>query len=393
MLTSAVLQMALIWDLTARTGSAAVLSLASIAGFLPSALLGSFAGTMVDRWNRKHVMITADLFIAGVSVMIVVFSAMGEPPIWLVLAVLCLRSVGTAFHTPALSAVTPLIVPPEELTKCAGYSQAVETLGYIAGTALAALLYPLWGIPGMVALDVLGALAACFTVVLVQIPPPPRQERAGRPNVLAEMREGYRAIRAHKGLFALLWIGAVFMVFYAPVSALFPLLSMDWFGGTTTHTAVAEIAFSLGMLGGGMALGARGGFRDRAVSMVGAVLLLGAATAVSGLLPRGGFWVFAALCVLMGISVPFYSGPQMALLQERIAPEFLGRVFGLYSSVMSLAMPLGLSVSGLLADRIGVNGWFLICGIACTLLALLTWFIPSIRHIDRKPQLPDAAVG
>ena len=153
-LTSAVLQMALIWYLTAITQSAFILSMASLAGFLPSAVLGTVAGTLVDRMDRKAVLIVADLFIALVSLIIAVASFYSSLPVWLVIAVLAVRSIGTAFHTPAISAVAPLIVPTEQLTKCAGYTQSLQTIGYIAGTAVAGVLYPIWSISGMVALVV-----------------------------------------------------------------------------------------------------------------------------------------------------------------------------------------------------------------------------------------------
>ena len=95
-----------------------VLAIASIAGFLPMAVLGSFAGALVDRWNRKLTMIAADLFIAAISLSLVIYTFFAELPLWLVMVVLFLRSTGTAFHLPAISAVTPLIVPENALTKC-----------------------------------------------------------------------------------------------------------------------------------------------------------------------------------------------------------------------------------------------------------------------------------
>ncbi len=107
-LSSSVLQMALIWHLSLKTGSAAILSLASMAGFLPTALLGIFAGTLVDRWSRKLTIIGADLFIALVSLTLVIVALFAEIPVWLVLVILFIRSIGTAFHTPAISAITPL---------------------------------------------------------------------------------------------------------------------------------------------------------------------------------------------------------------------------------------------------------------------------------------------
>ena len=382
--TSAVLQMALIWHLAITTNSALILSLASIAGFLPMAVLGSFAGALVDRWNRKLTMIGADLFIAFVSLCLVVFTFFAEPPLWFILAVLFMRSVGTAFHSPAISAITPLLVPETHLTKCAGYTQSLQTLGFIAGTSVAAILYPLWGIRGMVALDVAGAVLASITVAAVNIPALPATVQEKRQSLAAEIKEAFAIIKGHRGLFALLWIGAGFTFFYAPVNALFPLMSMGHFGGTTTHASIAEIVFAAGMMVGGLILGLWGGFKNRGLTMSAAIALMGIAVGVSGILPSGGFVVFAFLSMLMGFSAPFYSGPHMAMMQEKIPPEYLGRVFGLYGSLMSIAMLLGLVVSGFSADTVGVPVWFLICGIVIFALALTAILTPSVRQIENS---------
>ena len=382
--TSAVVQMALIWHLAITTNSALVLSLASLAGFLPMAVLGSFAGALVDRWNRKLTMIGADLYIAAVSLGLVVFMHFAEPSLALVLAVLFLRSVGTAFHSPAISAVTPLLVPQAHLTKCAGYTQSVQTFSIIAGTSVAAVLYPLWGIRGMVALDVAGAVLASLTVAAVRIPALPVPEREKRQSLVVEVKEAFAILKGHRGLFALLWVGAGFTFFYAPVNALFPLMSMDYFGGTTTHAAIAEVAFALGMTASGVILGLWGGFKNRGITMSAAIALMGVAIGVSGMLPVNGFAVFAFLSLVMGLSAPFYVGPHTALMQERIPPEFLGRVFGLYGSIMSLTMMLALVVSGFSADTIGVNVWFALCGAVIALLALAAILTPSVRHIEKQ---------
>ena len=384
-LTSSVLQMALIWHLTAQTKSALVLSAASFMGFLPAALLGGIAGVLVDRWDRKRTMIGADLFIALVSVTLAVYAMFAEPPIWLVLVILFVRSIGTAFHTPAVSAVIPLIVPEDKLTKCAGITQSLQTAGFIVGTAVAGVLYPIWSLSDMVLLDVAGAVVAGVAAGLVRIPSPPRAEHpAEGGNVLLEMREGYRILRRNNGLFALLWIGAVFMLLYSPINALFPLMSLAYFGGTTGQAAIVEITFSAGLFAGGLLLGTWGGFKNRAFSICGALFVVGVAIALSGLLPVSGFSAFAALSFLMGFASPFYNGPQTALMQEKIAPEYLGRVFGLYGSIVSLAMPLGLVLSGLFADGIGVHRWFLISGLGCVLLALTAYTLRDIRRIEQE---------
>ncbi len=292
---------------------------------------------------------------------------MGELPVWVVIAALFLRAIGSAFHTPAFQALTPLLAPPEYLTRLAGAAQAVQSGGYILGTALAAVIYPLSGLVPMVVPDVVGALFAAGAVLAAHIRAGGREPgSAGGSSapggdmraLFAETRDGYRVLRGYRGLFALLWCGFAFTLVFSPISALFPLMTLDHFGGTTADAALAEIVFSIGMIAGSALLTATGGFKNRALTVVAVTALYGAATLVAGLLGAGGFAAFLAMSFLMGLSSPFYSGPQTALMQERVPPEFLGRVFGLYGAIMSWAMPLGLAASTLFADTVGAPAWF-----------------------------------
>lgn len=214
LITSGVLQMAIIWHLTNTTGSAMVLSMATLVGFLPQAVLGSAIGVLVDRWNRKMVMIGADVIIACAGLVLTVISLSAELPVWIVMLILFIRSVGTAFHSPALSAVTPLLVPEEQLVKCAGYTQSIQSASFILSPAIAAFLYAKWGLNSAVALDVFGAIIACITVAMVHIPKQPI-EALQQENFFTELRIGYNAIRQNKALFTLLWIGAQYVHLYA----------------------------------------------------------------------------------------------------------------------------------------------------------------------------------
>ena len=392
-LTSSILQMGFVWHITLTTNSASMLSLASLAGFLPLALFGTFAGAIVDRLPLRTTLIGADLFIAAVSAVVAMVSLTGELPVWVVMVALFVRAIGSSLHTPAFQALTPLVAPAEHLTRLAGVTQAVQSGGYILGTAIAAVIYPLWGLTAMIALDVAGALFATVAVLAARLDVGGSgagvtagekglglvaQARA----LAAETADGYRVLRGYRGLFALLWCGFVFTLVFSPISALFPLMTLDHFGGTTGDAATAEIVFSVGMIAGSALLTATGGFKNRALTVVAATALYGVATLVAGLLGVDGFVTFLGMSFLMGLSSPFYSGPQTALMQEKVPPEYLGRVFGLYGAIMSWALPLGLAFSSLFADAVGAPAWFVGAGAAMVLLACVTWAIPAIRRIE-----------
>ena len=384
LITSAILQMAIIFYLTEKTGSAMVLSMASLLGFLPYAVFGPAIGVLVDRHDRKKIMIGADLIIAAAGAVLAIVALYMELPVWIVMIVLFIRSIGTAFHTPALNAVTPLLVPEEQLTKCAGYSQSLQSISYIVSPAVAALLYSVWDLNAIIAIDVLGAVIASITVAIVRIPKLGDQVQSLEPNFIREMKEGIVVMRQNKGLFALLLLGTLYTFVYMPINALYPLISMEYFNGTPMHISITEIAFASGMLAGGLILGRLGSYEKRVPLITGSFFMMGASLAIAGLLPPSGFIIFVVCCAIMGLSVPFYSGVQTALFQQKIKPEYLGRVFSFTGSIMSLAMPLGLILSGFFADRIGINHWFLISGILIIGIAIVCPMMTEVRKLDLK---------
>ena len=164
-------------------------------------------------------------------------------------------------------------------------------------------------------------------------------------------------------------------------SYIVPLICMAYFKGTPAHASAAEIAFAVGMLLGGVILSIWGGFKKRRYTIGLSVLLMGVSNMLSGLLPPDAFLVFVVCCTVMGISAPFY-GVQNAIFQETVKPEYLGRVFSLLTSAASLAMPFGLVISGPLAERLGVEKWFVICGIGIIIVALAVFLLPGLREID-----------
>lgn len=380
--SSSVLQFAIVWYLTDQTGSAMVLTIAMMMGFLPQGVLGPFIGVFIDRYSRKRIMIISDLLISAASFAMVAAGWMGALSTELILVVLLLRSVGAAFHTPCLQAVTPQIVPPDQLTRCSGYSQALESVSQILSPAVAAVLYSSWSLSGIVFLDVIGALIAVFTLGIAVIPELRRDENSGSVRVLREAMEGFRILQTNKGMLGLVMIGSLYTLALMSTSALFPLMSMSYFNGTSTNASIVEVVFSVGLLFGSLVLSRWGGTKNRVYTIVGSFLLMSFSLFISGMLPSGGFWLFAACSWLMGVSGPFYWGMYTPLLQSNFEDRYLGRVLSLSSSIRLLSGPLGLVVSGAFAERYGVEKWFLIAGALVLVAAFLCVGVPAVRECD-----------
>lgn len=379
LMTSAIVQMAIIWYLTDISGSAMVLSIAALIGFLPQALLGPFIGVYIDRHDKKNIMMVADCVIAVATLCMIIITHFWGLSIGVVYVVLLIRSIGSGFHTPCISAVTPSIVPEEQLSKCAGYSQSIQSLSYIISPMIAGLLYAWVGMEIILATDVLGALIAVCTLYRVHIPK--MEYKMESVNLLKDTKEGFQALRNDKGLYYVVLLSMNFSILFMPLNALFPLMSMDYFQGTAIHASFVESSFAIGMLAGSILLGIWGGFKKRHITLVLANVLLGLAVTIAGALPTSGFVFYVILCFFIGFASPLFNGTFMTLIQERIAPQYLGRVFSLSGTIMSLAMPIGLAVCGLFADDIGINYWFLCSGIGLMFVGCIHLCFKEIRKL------------
>ena len=386
-LSSSISQYALIWYLTDLTGSSAVLAMATMAAMLPQGILSLFTGAFADRFDRRYIMMLSDGAIGLVSLLLALVAFDGPLSVGPILLVAALSSVGSAFHTPCIQAVTPLIAPPEALTRCAGWSQGIQTVSLLLSPALAAVLYAHVPMAWILLLDTLGAVLAVAGILAARLPVL-RADGSGQPlRVWQDTKEGFAILRTHRWLWELCLICALFSVAFMPICALFPLMSMDYFGRDAAAAAVAETAFSIGMLAGSVILGIWGGTKDKMVTMVGSILCLGVLLIWTGLLPPSAFWLFIALDLFMGLTAPFFNSVFMALIQEKVEPEYLGRVLGLSGAIMTLASPVGLGATALFADRIGLTVWFLIAGAGTLLCGVLALALPAVRTCGRPGPL------
>lgn len=150
LLGSAAVQFAVIWWLTIQTESAMTLAMASIVAFIPTMVLGPFAGVWIDRYNRRSVMIAADCLVALSSLILgIVFLVVETPPIWFIYCILFVRGLGNTFHGPAMQATIPMLVPVEMLTKAGGWGSFVNSASAMLGPVLGAALMAFLPLPAL----------------------------------------------------------------------------------------------------------------------------------------------------------------------------------------------------------------------------------------------------
>lgn len=381
-LSSSVVAYAIIFWMSIETGSAEVLALAAIAGMLPQSLLGLFVGVYVDRWDRKLTMILSDSFIALCTLVLAVLFWLDVAEMWHIYILLALRSAGSAFHMPAMQASIPLLAPESQLSRIAGVNQMISSLSSITGPALGALLITLTSIGNILLLDVAGAIFACTSLLFVRIPNPKRSEL--RPNLWREFREGFAAMHAVPGMGWFFTLAIAVWFFIMPVGVLFPLMTLQHFGGGTYDMSLIEIVWGGGALLGGAVMGARTYNVSRIVLVNLMYLVVGLSFVLSGILPPSGFVWFAVFTTAAGVSSSVFNASFVSVVQTRIEAGVLGRVLSLYHSFGLLPSAIGLLGTGFLAENVGLTTTFIIAGGVICLLALAGFFIPSVMRLDRK---------
>lgn len=369
-LTSSILQMAIVWYLITETNSSNIVALSGIVGFLPQGVLGLFIGVYIDRFDRKKIMIISDLLIASASLSLSVSGFFGEISIPLIMIVLFIRSVGTAFHVPSLQAITPLIVSKDELPKYSGYSQTLQSISLLLSPVLASFFFSIWSLQAIVMLDVLGAIIGVFTLCIVTIPKIKIDFENTKINIILEMKEGIATLKKNK-LFNFMLLGAAFSIIYIPIFVLYPMMTLSYFGKNQWYAGAIEVVFAIGMLIGSLGLSVTGGGKRKIITIAFFCFIIGISLSTSGILGKNMFIGFALCSTLLGIATPFYQGLQVVVFQQKIQEEYLGRVMSLSGSLMAIGTPIGIGLSGVISDKIGVENFFLYSGIIIVFISIL----------------------
>jgi DHA3 family macrolide efflux protein-like MFS transporter len=402
---------AISWYVTLETQSGVVLTLFTVAMMVPMAVSSPFGGVWADRYNRKYLINIVDGSIALITLVMALFFSAGIE--WLGLLFICVvvRGFGQGIQMPAVTALLPDIVPSDQLVRVNGFNASIQSLSLFASPMIAAALLTFFPIQILMFVDVVTAaigivIVFCFVhthkgmrrsaavPVLDGIAPKGGAPIEGlipetKPSFFDEFKAGLNYLISHRFILILTLISIVFSVLATPAALLTPLQVTRDFGADAWRLGAIEIAFAIGMMGGGILIGIWGGFKNRIYTMALATVCFGMGTIGLGLL--GNFWVYLACMLFVGLIMPLFNAPSMAILQSRIDQNYMGRVLSVSVMAGSLSMPVGMLIFGPLADITSIDLLLVITGAGTALLAL-SFVIPrSLRVAGQLPSDTDAA--
>lgn len=389
---SHLVQFALVWYLTESTGSATVLAFATMMAMLPEVLISPFAGALVDRWNRRKVMMIADSVVALSTVALAVLFATGGIQVWHIYAAMLVRATGGAFHWPAMQASTTLMVPEQHYSRIAGLNQALRGAAAIAAPPLGALLLGVLPIQSVLAIDVITALVAIAPLLVIHVPQP-EQTPGKDTSVLGDLLAGVRFVGSWPGMAMIIGIATLINLLIVPAFSLLPLVVTNHFGGGALELASLQSAQGIGMVAGGILLGVWGGFRKRIFTAMLGLILMGAGLTAVGLTPANLLVAAIGALFFVGLMMPIVNGSLFAVVQKAVPPEMQGRVFTLIISGASAMSPIGLAIAGPIGDTLGVQAWFVIGGVVTALMGMVALFIPAIMNVENRDEPPTPSDG
>lgn len=408
-----------------QTGSAEQFGLLMFAWMVPSLLLSPVAGALVDRWDRRTVLVAAD---AGSGVMILLLAWLvlsGRFELWFLLLATAIGSVISAFQEPAFAASVAALVPKRHFARAMGMVQMMMPVSMIVAPLLGGALVVTIGLGGIMVIDAATFVIAVGTLAVIAIPRPAREIlppagnwRAAARRFGGEVTEGLRFLRARPGLFGILVVFAVTNFFEGFVNPLLAPMVLSF--ARATEFATVQAVAGAGAVLGGVAMGIWGGPRNRVAGIILSLVAGGVAVAAMGAAPSVPLIVAAAF--VWTLATPPLLACSAAIWMSKTPQALLGRVFAVRRMVTMSMMPLAVLIAGPLADRVfepllapggalagsagalvgvgpgrGMALMLVLLGGLTVVVSAAAWLVPAIRHVERDvadaphPQSPAPA--
>ncbi|NLL76063.1 MAG: MFS transporter [Clostridiales bacterium] len=384
MFGSMLVQHAITWQITLETKSGVIMTLFTCAALLPMTLISPFAGVWADRYNRKHLIVISDACIALITLGLAVTYISGYKNIWLMFIVVVIRSFGQGIQQPAVSAMIPQIVPTESLQRFNGIQSSIQSLNMFVAPMAAGALLSFLPIEYIFFIDVAtAAIGISIVVIFVKVSGVPHAEEI-KPGIKAyfhELREGLRYINSKTWLKLVIIYSAFFSFFASPAALLTPLQTARTFGDDVWRLTAIEIVFSVGAVVGGILISVWGGFKNKAHTVATACAMFGLTAFLLGVVPN--FWIYLGVMFICGVTMPLFNTPSTTLLQSKIEPDKMGRVFSVMMMFGGMAMPLGMIVFGPLGDVVRIEWLLIASGMVIFISGLALLKVRSLIEIGK----------
>lgn len=394
-----------------KTGQATTLALTLAFAVLPRAFATIIAGGVVDRFDRRTVIMLAELSQAAALIGLLSLVNVNRLETWMIWVAVALTAIGTSFQNIASAATISLLVPREHLLRANGLQSIADGVQYTVGPLLGGLLFGLFGLAGVLMIDFLTYLVNLANLIDLSIPNPPRETRPKRLSILEDARTGWNFIRSRPGLFGMLGVFVVWNLIIVTEPLLRSIVLANSNNNATTLGFVTS-GEGIGVIIGGLLMTVSGGPKRLITGVLGSVFCLGLlGPFLLGFARSVPFWFLGTLLTMVCMSI--YLGSIGTLFQRKIPPELQGRVFAMRRMITIAGQPIVLFAVGPLVDKVfnplmdgplgarlapifgthsarGASLLLVLVGLMLMAVPALTALNPRVRHLE--DEIPDTPI-
>lgn len=352
------------------TGSAGKMGIVLFAGMLPTVVTGFFAGVVVDRVNRKVIIVMMDFFRSVIVLAVSLLYAYGFLGFGMIIVSQVLLSLCAALFNPAIPSVIPMIVEPDQLTRANAKTRFVSGISSISGPFMGGILVSMYGYGMVFFINAFSYAASAVFESFMAIPP---THRGHGETFRTALKKGYHYIHSDRKLLIILFMVFLIHFFIGSIEVAIPVISASIPGNGPVTMGYIQAAFGTGAVIMAMVLSYSGIDGREARSLFSSVAGMGVILLLIGISGSAGFStaVFLVLFFFFGLSVILAGTGFQSLVQKISSVEMLGRVFGIAGSVGNFSIPFAMLVYGFLLDRFSCSLILRISGAVILLITLV----------------------
>jgi len=385
LLGSSIIGFVITWWIADSTGSAIYLSIAAFSSSLPMVILTPFMGVFIDRWNRKITIGLTDFLQALTTFWIIIIFLLKIENVWILIMLNTVRAIFQAIHYPTVNAIIPIMIPKKYLSRMNGinylFTGMIRTIGPIVAATLLLFLI----IEQILWIDIATFIIAIIPLLLIAIPTIQKDSvEINREPFLKELKFGVNILKTVPGLLTLLILISIINLLNNPFNTLMPLFVKNNHSGGALEFAIVSAMFQLGVVIGALISSAKKEWKSKEMIILQTIIIGIIGYLITTFAPYRNFLLIGMGGLIHGAMMPIANTMFLTIIQTKVPAETQGRVFSIVVSIAFSIMPIGMILSGPLAELFGIYILFISSLILQAIILILTWIFSDIRHIKNE---------
>jgi DHA3 family macrolide efflux protein-like MFS transporter len=384
---SEIVQFSIIWWITIETQNLTYLSVAMFLAFIPKIFIGPIAGVFVDRWNRKILLGVTDFLQALASLSIIILFLGSWESIWIIVSINTFRGICQSFHSPAVSAILPVIFPKKKLNQFNSIDYLFNGVISLIGPIIGAFMLLSFDVGQVLWVDLISCILAVTLLLPLKLPvkhetfDSNNQEKSR--SFKRDFKDGLNIINTTKGLRHLITIAVIGNFLLTPINTLISYFISITHSGTSRDLGIVMASMQAGFIVGAIFLSMKKKGGSIKTFLTGIYLLF---LGIMIIAVSGEFWLMSLGGFIATFGVSFVSIMLKTVVQQIIPAEKLGRVVSILGSLSTVTMPIGIIISGPLASSMGIGNLFLLSSILGILTTSLIGIFGNLKILEKTAE-------